>query len=180
MQTPFPFFILTPLGFSLLKFLCPQCELNTLVPVIANRDPAQRFWRAAELTLWETGLSLVSWICICCFQRLQWTFSHTQFNGLNTRLLRWPKGFQSCLTGLMSTTQEIPAIWRCRPGRILEGIQGSSIYLCLGNQVQLFFDYRWFSEIKIRLSARPLGLSLPFMWKTWFFMEFQRTIQACP
>lgn len=72
------------------------------------------------------------------------------------------------------------AIWRCRPGRILEGIQGSSIYLCLGNQVQLFFDYRWFSEIKIRLSARLLGLSLPFMWKTWYFMEFQRTIQACP
>lgn len=60
LQTPFPFFILTPLGFSLLKILFPQCELNSLAPVIVNRDPAKRFWRGAELTLWETGLALVS------------------------------------------------------------------------------------------------------------------------
>lgn len=74
LQTPFPFFILTPLGFSLFKFLFPQCEVNSFVSVIVNRDPAKKFWRSAELTVGETGLSLASWICICCFQRLWWPF----------------------------------------------------------------------------------------------------------
>jgi len=83
----FSFHIRSPLGFSSPKLRFPQYELSSLVPVIANRDLANRLWRTVELPLWDRpifgqlNLNLL----------VPGTTVQTQLNALNTHHLRWSK-----------------------------------------------------------------------------------------